>query len=192
MADVNANANVTTNGEGTTPEVNTQGNKPSVDDLMAEIAQLKADKIKSKNDLDAALKKAGDATKALRARQTAEEREAEEKAEAQRLADEERETLKKELNFLKATKAYKDIQDENTVGMLIEAVTDADHATIASILSNEINKAIKAKEAEWLLTRPQANVGNGNEYSSMTREQIMAIPDRTERLKAIALNKHLF
>ena len=53
----------------------------------------------------------------------------------------------------------------------------------------EKKAAVKAAQAEWLDSRPQANAGA---YSSMTREQIMAIPDRQERLRAIAQNQNLF
>ena len=39
-------------------------------------------------------------------------------------------------------------------------------------------------------SRPRVNAGG--EYSGMTKEQIMAIPDRNERRKAIAMNMDLF
>ena len=39
-------------------------------------------------------------------------------------------------------------------------------------------------------SRPRMNVGG--EYSGMTKEQIMAIPDRAERRRAIAMNPSLF
>lgn len=40
-------------------------------------------------------------------------------------------------------------------------------------------------------TRPRVNIGGG-EYSGMTKDQIMAIPDRNERRRAIAMNQDLF
>ena len=43
--------------------------------------------------------------------------------------------------------------------------------------------------SKWLKDRPRVNNGM---YSSMTKEQIMAIDDRNERQKAIAMNQHLF
>ena len=51
------------------------------------------------------------------------------------------------------------------------------------------NAKVKEAQAEWLQSRPQVNTGS---YSSMSREQIMAIADRDERMKAIAQNQHLF
>ena len=58
-----------------------------------------------------------------------------------------------------------------------------------AIIENQKKAAVKEAQAEWLKSRPQANAGA---YSSMTKEQIMAIPDRNERRMAIAQNQNLF
>ena len=188
-----ANENVTTGTESTVTEnqqTSTQeNNTPTVDELMAQLATERAEKEKNKLALDKALKEKGDITKQLRAKQTAEEQEAEAQKEAQRLANEERESMRKELNHIKAVNAYKAISDEKTVESLIDAVSDADHNAIAQIISNECKKAVAEAEAKWLKDRPRVNHG---QYSNMTREQIMAIPDSTERLRAIAMNQELF
>ena len=84
---------------------------------------------------------------------------------------------------------YKAIPDEKMVESLIEAVSDADHNAIANIMEKYANAKVKEAQAEWLQSRPQVNTGS---YSSMSREQIMAIADRDERMKAIAQNQHLF
>lgn len=161
---------------------------PSVDELMAQLAQERAEKEKNKVALDKALKEKGDITKQLRAKQTAEEQEAEAQKEAQRLADEERENLRKENNRYKALSAYKSLEEE-TVDTLLEAISDADHTTIASIIEKEKQKAVKEAESKWIKDRPRVSSGM---YSSMTKEQIMAITDREEKLKAIAQNQELF
>ena len=70
-----------------------------------------------------------------------------------------------------------------------EAVSESDHNAIAAIIESQKKAAVKEAQAEWLKSRPQANAGA---YSSMTKEQIMAIPDRNERIRAIAQNQHLF
>lgn len=162
---------------------------PTVDELMAQLAAEKARADKNKLELDKALKENGSVKKALREKQTAEEQEAEAKAEAQRLADEERENMRKELNHIKAVNAYKNITEEKTVEKLIDAVSDADHTAIATIIANECKNAVAEAEAQWLKDRPPVQSGI---YSHMTREQIMAISDRTERRKAIAQNQNLF
>lgn len=165
-----------------------QDNTPSVDELMAQLAAERAEKEKYKTANDKLSKEAADTKRQLRAKQTAEEQEAEAQAEAQRLADEEKENLRKENNHFKAMAAYKNLE-EKTVDKLLEAVSDADHASIAAIIDAEVQKAVKEAKAEWLKTRPPVQSG---QYSSMTKEQIMAIPDRDERRKAMAQNMDLF
>ena len=192
-----ANENVTTQNTDTTVTENKQttttpqadNSTPSVEELMAQLATERAEKEKNKLALDKALKEKGDITKQLRAKQTAEEQEAEAQKEAQRLADEERDSMRKELNHIKAVNAYKSIPDEKVVENLIDAISDADHNAIAQIIENEKKKAVAEAEQKWMKERPRVNHG---QYSSMTKEQIMAIADRDEKLKAIAMNRDLF
>lgn len=167
-----------------------QDNKaPTVEELMAQLATAKADAEKYKSANDKLSKSEAEMKRQLRAKLTAEEQQAEEQKEAQRLADEERESMRKELNHIKAVNAYKEISDEKAVENLIDAVSDADHNAIAQIIANECKRAVAEAEAKWLKDRPPVSHGV---YSNMTREQIMAIEDRTERRKAIAMNQNLF
>lgn len=195
MADTNTTTTTTeTSGQqkdaGTnTPATQEEGAKtPTVEELMAQLASERAEKEKYKNASDKASSEAAQYKKQLRSKQTAEEQEAEAKAEAERLQNEKYENAIKELNHMKAVSAYKSIS-EKSIETLIEAVADGDHSAIATIIDNEVKAAVTAAKAEWMKTRPAVNAGK---YSSMTREQIMAITDRDERLKAIALNPTLF
>lgn len=193
MADVTTTQTAetrTTEPTKTAAEVQTitEEQTPTVEELMAQLAAEKATGLKNKQALDKALKEKGEITKALRAKQTAEEQEAEAKAEAERLQNEKYENAMKELNHMKAVSAYKNVS-EKSIETLIEAVAEGDHSAIATIIDNEVKAAVTAAKAEWMKTRPAVNAGK---YSSMTREQIMAISDRDERLKAIALNPTLF
>ena len=166
-----------------TTETNVTENTPAVETVSkAEYEKLKAS-------LDKALKEKGDITKQLRAKQSEDERLSAEQAEAQRIKDEQLEQLIAENNRMKAFGAYKSISSEKVVENLIEAVSNADHNAIAKIFDAEIEARVKAEKTEWLKSRPQANVGS---YSAMTKEQIMAIPDRNERIRAIAQNQNLF
>lgn len=190
-------ANETTNNvtetntsvETNTTETKATETKPTVEELMAQLASERAEKERNKLALDKALKEKGDITKQLRAKQTAEEQQAEEQAEAQRIRDEEFEAMKAELNHNKAVNAYKSIPDEKMVESLIDAVSDADHNAIANIMEKYASAKVKEAQTEWLKSRPQANAG---QYSSMTAEQIMAIKDSDERLRAIAMNQQAF
>lgn len=180
---------IRTNVENTTVETNNTDNAPTVDELMAQISQLTADRDKYKTATDKLSKSEAEMKRQLRAKQSEEERATAEREEAQRLRDEEFEAIKAENNRMKAFGAYKSISNENVVEKLIDAVSNADHNAIASIIENEIKAAVKTAETDWLKSRPQANIGVGG---AKTREEIMAITDREERMKAIALNQHLF
>ena len=200
MAETETN-NTTTVDTQSTQQSNGQtqvreNSTPTVEELMEQLKQANedrdnaiADKDKYKASNDKLSKELAEKKRAERAKMTAEEQEAEAKAEADRLREEELENLRKEVNHSKAVSAYKSIQNEKVVETLIEAVSDNDHNAIAAIIENEKKAAVKEAQAEWLKSRPQANAGA---YSSMTKEQIMAIPDRNERIRAIAQNQHLF
>lgn len=183
----NENANVGT--ENNAIENQQENNTPTVEELMEQLKQANADRDKYKSANDKLSKEAAENKRALRAKQTAEEQEAEAKAEAERATQEELENLRKELNHNKAVNAYKSIPDDKMVESLIDAVSDADHNAIATIMEKYATAKVKEAQAEWLKSRPQVNAG---QYSSMTKEQIMAIPDRSERMRAIAQNQNLF
>ena len=157
----------------------------------AELAAAKVELAKLKATLDKTLKEKGDITKKLREKQTNEERLAEEKAEEDRRRQEELESAKSELNHMKAVAAYKDIDDEKTIELLIEAVADGDHAAIATIIANERAKQKAIDDAAFKASRPSANVGDGN-TPAMTKEEIFAVKDSAERRRLIAQNLNLF
>lgn len=163
---------------------------PTVEELMAQLAEAKATGAKQKQALDKALREKGEITKALRAKQTAEERATEEKEEAERLQREKYEQVEKELNHMKAVSAYKSLSTEKAVENLIDAISDGDHNAVAALIENEVKSAVAKAEAEWKKSRPRVNVGGS--YTGMTKDQIMNIKDRAERRKAIAMNQELF
>lgn len=172
----------------------TQGNS----DLEARLAEAEeraakaeADRDRFKKSVDNLSKEISDKKKAERAKMTEDERLKEEREEEYARLKEKAEADAKELNHLKAVSAYKDFSDEKVVEKLIDAIADSDHAAIAKIISDECEKAIKAKEAEWKVNRPAGFVGSGS-YPSKTKEEIMAIIDPVERQKAIAENISLF
>lgn len=168
-----------------------QENKPSVEELLARLAEKEAENQKLQNKNNALSSENAKQKQVIRASQTAEQREADERAEALRLANEEKEAAQQELNHMKAIAAYKSIPDEKTVENLIEAISESDHASVALIIEREKEKAVKEAKAEWQKSIPQPNFGTG-EYSSMSKKDIMAIKDSAERQKAILANRQLF
>lgn len=174
MADVTTTQTVetqTTEPTKTAAEVQTttEEQTPTVEELMAQLAAEKATGLKNKQALDKALKEKGEITKALRAKQTAEEQEAEAKAEAERLQNEKYESAVKELNHMKAVAAYKSIS-EKSVDTLIEAVAESDHSAIAAIIENEVKAAVANAKAEWMKSRPPVNIGS-IEDNAPTKEE---------------------
>lgn len=162
------------------------------EDAMAEIAAANAEVKKLKAERDNALKRAGDATKQLRAKMT----EAELEAEKQAQESEERQAYLKDLENYKAEnealKRYRlQGMSEELAAKAAKAEIDGDMDALADIQRQHTNALLKEKEAEWKSSRPRVNIGDG-EDSNMTKEEILAIKDVNERQKAIAAHLNLF
>lgn len=190
--EMNTNSNATENQQDVQQtdvekQENQQDNTPSVEELMAQLAEANAEKEKYKNANDKLSKSEAEMKRKLRATQTAEEQKKEEEEEAKRIAEEEKETMRKELNHIKAVAAYKNIPEEKTVELLIEAVSEADHSAIATIIENEKQKAVKEAKAEWQKSRPNPNTGTG-EGKQITKEQFNSM-NMAEKSKLYRENK---
>lgn len=163
------------------------------EDAMAEIAQAQAELKKAKADRDAALKKSGELTKQLRAKMSEQELEAEKKAQE----DEEKQAYVKELEAYKAhNEALKRYvlqgMEQELAEKAAKAEIDNDMDALADIQRQHTQALIKAKEAEWKASRPRVNMGDGDNSTTMTKEEIFAIKDPKERQMAIARNLKLF
>lgn len=156
-------------------------------ELMAKIAEAEARAEKLKKANDSLSKSEAEMKRKLRATQTAEEQKKEEEEEAKRLTEERLKTAEIELNHMKAVAAYKNITEEKTVELLIDAVSEADHAAIMAIIDGEKQKAVKAARAEWQKTIPHANVGSGDD-KQITPEQFEAM-GMAEKSKLFRENK---
>lgn len=181
-----------TDGGETTVINNEPENEPqkSYEDALAEIAAAKAEAKKLKAERDAALKKAGDTTKALRAKQSEEER----KAEEEQAKQEERNEYIKGLEEYKARNEAKNRyllqgMDAELAEQAAEAEITHDMDALADIQKKYTETLIKAKEAEWKKNSPRVNFGSD---STMTREEILAIEDDGERQRMMAQHLELF
>ena len=169
-ANVNAEANTQT------PDANENADAPKVEDLMSELAQLKADMARNKNALDKALREKGEITKKLREKQTAEEAEAEAKAEAEAARAEREAEMEKTIATYEAKSMFAEMglqgQDLETA---VQAKIDGDEKTVYSVIvkyfEKKMESALKTKESEWLGNRPQVNVGVGESGTALTKEQ---------------------
>lgn len=193
--EMNVNANdvtVDNQADGSAEALDNQPTETNEDvaELLAQIAEMKAQMSKNKNALDKALREKGEVTKQLRARQTVEEQEEEARKEAEREKNEKFAQMEKELNHIKAVAAYRGKVADDKIDVLIDAVTDNDHDAIANTVQAAYERGKKDGQAEYLKNRPQVAAGSGS--GSMTMDEIMAIKDIGERQRAIAQNIHLF
>ena len=194
---------VTTNNDVTNQQTETKAkaestekkqdsDAPSVENLMAEIAKMKAEAEKNKLALDKAMKERGDAVKALREKQSAEEI----ADEAKREQEEAHNQYVKDLEQFKArTLAEKRYLMQGMAPEMADkaaqAEIDNDMDALATIQKQYTDAALKAAKAEWQKSIPEANRGTGN-APTMTKEEIFAIKDPAARQRAIAANMALF
>ena len=174
-ADVNVDAQVQTQADTGTDAKAEETQTPKVEDLMAELAQVKADMARNKHALDKALKEKGEITKRLREKQTAEEAEAEIKAQeeaerAEREAEKDRIIAQYEAKamFAEMGLSGKDLE------AAISAKVEGDEKTVYSIIvkhfENKYETALKTEKSEWLGNRPPVNVGVGSN-TTLTQEE---------------------
>lgn len=162
------------------------------EDALAEIAAAQAEVKKAKAERDSALKKSGELTKQLRAKMTEDEVKAEQDAEK----EEERKAYVKELESYKAkNEAFKRYTMLGMDSTLAEKAADAEIAgdmdALADAFKQQKQIELKAERAKWMGERGRVNMGDGEE-SSMTKEQILAIEDRDERVRMMAKHLSLF
>jgi hypothetical protein len=152
--EMNGNAEVTTE------------NKPTVEELMAQLAQANAEKEKQKLALDKALKEKGEITKQLRSKQTDDEL-AEQKAKER---EERYAEIERENKLIKAQARYVAMGMNSEMALSsASAEIEGDFETVTSNFVKLKNEAIKNAETEWLKSRPQPNAGNGEKQ--ITKEQ---------------------
>ncbi len=194
MADTDIN--VTENNVTTEPETNQAENTAVSNE---ELTKAKADLARMKAALDKATKEAGDAKKALRARQSADEVAEEEKRAAEeekRLADEERDKklAEYEKRFVVADTAKKMLaitSDEAIANSIADGLYGADNA---ELVINNIKKLVSKVTADLKAEYgkiPAPGVGSAN-GTPMTKQEIFSIKDHVKRQKAIAENISLF
>lgn len=204
----NADASVEDNTQPESTNVDESG-KQSVDDTQkeeeinyqAKLIEAEAKNKKLKADLDNALKKSGELTKQLRAKMTEAEIEAEKVAQEK----EEHDAYVAELEtFQKRTLAKEryvsqygtDLTDLKLVAELAEKAADAETKGDMDALS-EVNRQYvqairKQDKAQFMGSRGRVNMGEGDDSTTMTKEEIFAIKDPKERQMAIARNLKLF
>lgn len=134
---------------------------PSIEELMTQLAQERAEKEKYKTSFDKAASEAADYKKKFRAKQTAEEQEEEAKREQQEQHNRYVKSLEAELNTIKATKRYMGLgMTEELASETAKAEITGDTEAVIASMKKHQDALVKAKEAEWLKSRPPVNTGH--------------------------------
>lgn len=193
------NTNVTTNdvtndvAQATTPKAETASKadeKPTTQSAEEQLQALMVENAKLKRSFDKAASEASDYKKKYNATLSEQERASQEKAEEQARRDERLEELERELSVRRFTESYLDLgYDKESAIAAATAQVDNDVETLFKLQKKIIDAKVQAKEQELYKSIPRAKTGV---YASMTKDQIMNIEDRDERLKAIAENMEIF
>lgn len=164
--------------------------KPTTSSVEDQIQQLMVENAKLKRAMDKASSEAADYKKKYNATLSEKEQADMAKAEEQARRDERLAELERENSIHKFTESFLDLgYDKDSAIAAATAQVDNDVETLFKLQKKVLDEKIVAKEQELIKSMPRAKTGV---YSSMTKEQIMAITDREERRKAIAENMELF
>lgn len=183
--------------EATKPETKAtsvlkEDDKPTTSNLSTEdqLQKLMVENAKMKRAMERANSEAADYKKKYNATLSEQERASQEKAEEQARRDERLAELEREVSVHKFTEQFLDLgYDKESAIAAATAQVDNDVDTLFALQKKIIDAKVLAKEQELYRDIPRAKTGV---YASMTKEQIMAIPDREERRKAMAENWELF
>ena len=171
----------------TTPKVE---EKPTTKSTEEQLQALMIENAKLKRAMDKASSEAADYKKKYNATLSEQEKASLEKAEEQARRDERLAELEREVSVHRFTEQFLDLgYDKESAIAAATAQVDGDIDTLFKLQKKIIDEKILAKEQELIKDIPRAKTGV---YASMTRDQIMAIPDREERRKAMAENWELF
>lgn len=160
---------------------------PSVQD---QLQHLLVENAKLKRAMDKASSEAADFKKKYNATLSEKEQADMAKAEEQARRDERLAELERENSIHRFTEQFLDLGYDKASA--IEAATaqvDGDVDALFKLQKKIIDEKVLAKEQELIKDMPRAKTGV---YASMTKDQILAIQDRTERRKAMAENWELF
>ena len=174
-------------GEGTGDgEGKDGGSTPSVDELLAQLAQERATNAQNKAALDKALKEKGELTKNLRAKMSAEEQEAEAKKAADEAKDARIQELESKFRTMDYSKRYMGIgMDEKTAETLSEMtgeLTDPDKffSALGKFITASNKSAGENAIQDLIKKNPEIKAGSGDDTkTSLAEEKAVSIGKRT-------------
>ena len=171
---------IATDGSGNQTE------SPSVEELLAQLAQERATNAQNKAALDKALKEKGELTKNLRAKMSAEEREAEAKKAADEAKDARIQELESKFRVMDYSKRYMGIgMDEKTAETLSEMtgeLTDPDKffSALGKFITASNKSAGENAIQDLIKKNPEIKAGSGDDTkTSLAEEKAVSIGKRT-------------
>lgn len=189
------NVNVTPEAVDAKPETKAaeplkDSETPTPQTLEDQLQKLMVENAKMKRAMERANSEAADYKKKYNATLSEQEKASLEKAEEQARRDERLAELEREVSVHRFTEQFLDLgYDKDSAIAAATAQVDGDVDALFKLQKKIIDEKVMAKEQELIKDMPRAKTGV---YASMTKEQIMAIPDREERRQAMAENWDLF
>ncbi|MBS4932180.1 MAG: hypothetical protein KH020_12845 [Clostridiales bacterium] len=139
---------------------NEEENELTLEEVMAELAKERAEKERFKNSLDKATSEAANYKKKLREKQTAEEQEAEAKREQEENFKNYVKGLENRIALSEATERYMGLgMSKEFASETAKLELEGDREAVTVNMNKHMENMIKAKEAEWLASRPPVNAG---------------------------------
>ena len=180
----------TSTEEKATPSVESKVESDKQPTTEEQLQKLMLENAKLKRAVDKSSSEAADYKKKYNATLSEKEKADLEKAEAQARRDERLEELERINSIHDFTEKFMDLgYDKDLAKEAAAAQVDGDTDKLFEIQEKVMAAKLKAKEQELLKDIPRAKTGV---YASMTKEHILAIPDRAEKRKAMAENWELF
>lgn len=158
---------------------------PTVEELLAQLAQERAEKAQNKAALDKALKEKGELTKNLRAKMSAEEQEAEAKKAADEAKDARIQELESKFRMMDYSKRYMGIgMDEKTAETLSELTGDLPDvdkffSALDKFMKSKIKSAGEDAIQELIKKNPEIKSGTGDsEKNALAKEKAKEAANR--------------
>lgn len=157
----------------------------------ADVQALRLELAKTKKAMDKAAAEAANYKRQLSERLTADEKAAAEKAEQDAIREQEYQELKRENSINKIVKQFMGLgYDAVQAEKAATAQYDGDMETMFSVQKEVQTALLKAKEAEWINSRPPIQSGVG-ENSSISKEQFEKM-GYSERVQLKQKNPELY
>lgn len=155
--------------------------QPNIDELLTQLKQTQAEMLRNKNAMDKVMSENKNLKDQLRQRMSADEKVEEAKKEAEQQQKEYVAGLESRLKKIEAERRYTEMGMASDLAKeTAEADISGDRDAVLANIKKWTDSLIKAKEAEWLRTRPAPQ--SGGDDGNVTKEQFdkMTLAQKSE------------